>query len=139
APVSAGEAPPPLPRGNGERVLLVEDEASLLAMTAEVLTRLGYEPVPFSDSHAALAAFQAAPRSFDVVITDDVMPGLTGTALATELRRQRPDLPIVLVSGYSGLILTQQALAAGVSELLAKPLQSRQFAATLDRVLHHNA
>jgi predicted ATPase/signal transduction histidine kinase/CheY-like chemotaxis protein len=136
APVSAGEAPPPLPRGNGERVLLVEDEASLLAMTAEVLTRLGYEPVPFSDSHAALAAFQAAPRSFDVVITDDVMPGLTGTALATELRRQRPDLPIILVSGYSGPILTQQALAAGVSELLAKPLQSRQFAATLDRVLH---
>src|SRR5882757_6007939 len=139
APVSAGEAAAPLPRGNGERVLLVEDEASLLAMTAEVLTRLGYEPVPFADGHAALAAFQAAPRSFDVVITDDVMPGLTGTALATELRRQRPDLPIVLVSGYSGPLLTQQALAAGVSELLVKPLQSRQFAATLDRVLHHNA
>jgi PAS domain S-box-containing protein len=139
APVSAGEAAAPLPRGNGERVLLVEDEASLLAMTAEVLTRLGYEAVPFANGHAALAAFQAAPRSFDVVITDDVMPGLTGTALAAELRRQRPDLPIVLVSGYSGPLLTQQALAAGVSELLVKPLQSRQFAATLDRVLHHNA
>jgi CheY-like chemotaxis protein len=136
--VTADAAPAPLPRGNGERVLLVEDEASLLALTAEVLARLGYEPIPFSNSYAALAAFEAEPRSFDVVITDDVMPGLTGTGLATQLRRRRPDLPIILVSGYSGPILTQQALAAGVSELLVKPLQSRQFAAALDRVLHHN-
>jgi PAS domain S-box-containing protein len=139
AALVTAEAAAPLPRGNGERVLLVEDEASLLALTAEVLARLGYEPVSFSDGHAALAAFEAAPRSFDVVITDDVMPGLTGTGLATQLRRRRPDLPIVLMSGYSGPLLTQQALAAGVSELLVKPLLSRQFAATLDRVLHRNA
>jgi PAS domain S-box-containing protein len=139
APVATGEAPAPAPRGNGERVLLVEDEANLLAMTAEVLTRLGYEPASFSDSQTALAAFEAAPRSFDVVITDDVMPGLTGTGLAQRLHRRRPDLPIVLVSGYSGPALTRQALIAGVSELLAKPLQSRQIATTLARVLHRNA
>ena len=136
---AAGEAAAPLPRGNGERVLLVEDEANLLAMTAEVLTRLGYEPASFSDSQTALAAFEAEPRSFDVVITDDVMPGLTGTGLARRLHRRRPDLPIVLVSGYSGPALTRQALIAGVSELLAKPLQSRQIATTLARVLHRNA
>ncbi|MEA3134034.1 MAG: hypothetical protein QOG17_1880 [Gammaproteobacteria bacterium] len=138
APVAAGgEAP--APRGNGERVLLVEDEANLLAMTAEVLTRLGYEPASFSDSQTALAAFEAEPRSFDVVITDDVMPGLTGTGLAQRLHLRRPDLPIVLVSGYSGPALTRQALIAGVSELLVKPLQSRQIAATLARVLQRNA
>ena len=136
---AAGEAAAPPPRGNGERVLLVEDEANLLAMTAEVLTRLGYEPASFSDSQTALAAFEAEPRSFDVVITDDVMPGLTGTGLARRLHRRRPDLPIVLVSGYSGPALTRQALIAGVSELLAKPLQSRQIATTLARVLHRNA
>jgi CheY-like chemotaxis protein len=134
--VSADETSVPLPRGNGERVLLVEDEASLLALTAEVLARLGYEPVSFSDSYAALAAFKAEPRSFDVVITDDVMPGLTGTRLASVLRLQRRELPIILLSGYSGPTLTRQALAAGVSELLAKPLQSRQIATTLARVLH---
>jgi CheY-like chemotaxis protein len=136
---AAGEAAAPLPRGNGERVLLVEDEANLLAMTAEVLTRLGYEPASFSDSQTALAAFEAEPRSFDVVITDDVMPGLTGTGLAQRLHRRRPDLPIVLVSGYCGPALTPQALIAGISELLAKPLQSRQIAATLARVLHRNS
>jgi len=135
---AAGETAAPLPRGNGERVLLVEDEANLLAMTAEVLTRLGYEPASFSDSRTALAAFDAEPRSFDVVVTDDVMPGLTGTGLAQRLHRRRPDLPIVLVSGYGGPALTRQALIAGVSELLAKPLQSRQMAATLARVLHRN-
>ena len=124
------------PRGNGERVLLVDDEAPLLAATAEVLSRLGYEPASFSDSHAALAAFEAAPGRFDVVVTDEVMPGLTGTGLASVLRRHRPDMPIVLMSGYSGPILTQQALAAGVSELLTKPLQSREIATTLARVLH---
>ena len=136
---AAGEAAAPPPRGNGERVLLVDDEPNLLAMTAEVLARLGYEPASFSDSQTALAAFEAEPRSFDVVITDDVMPGLTGTGLAQRLHRRRPDLPIVLVSGYSGPALTRQALIAGVSELLAKPLQSRQIATTLARVLHRNA
>jgi CheY-like chemotaxis protein len=136
---SSDEAASSPPRGNGERVLLVEDEAPLLAGTAEVLSRLGYEPVPFSDSRAALAAFEAAPGKFDVVVTDEVMPGLTGTGLAGMVRRHRPELPIVLVSGYSGPLLTQQALAAGVSELLTKPLQSREIAATLARVLHRAA
>jgi PAS domain S-box-containing protein len=136
APVTAEEAETPLPRGNGERVLLVDDDANVLEMTAQVLSRLGYEPVSFSDSHAALAAFEGAPRSFDVVVADYVMPGLTGTELASVLRRQRRELPIVLVSGYSGPILAQRALAAGVSELLVKPLQSRDIAAALARVLH---
>jgi CheY-like chemotaxis protein len=134
---AAGETAAPLPRGNGERILLVENEANLLAMAAEVLARLGYDPVPFSDSGAALAAFEAEPRSFDVVITDDVMPGFTGMELATLLHRRRPDLPIVLVSGgYSGPTPTRQALAAGVTELLAKPVLSRQIAESLARVLN---
>jgi CheY-like chemotaxis protein len=136
---SSNDIAGPPPRGNGERVLLVEDEAPLLAGTAEVLSQLGYEPVAFSDSRAALAAFEAAPGRFDLVVTDEVMPGLTGTGLASVVRRRRPDLPIVLVSGYSGPLLTQQALAAGVSELLTKPLQSREIATLLARVLHRTA
>jgi PAS domain S-box-containing protein len=139
AVAAAIEVENPLPRGNGERVLLVDDEEPLVAVTAEVLSRLGYEPVPFSDSHAALAAFEAAPTRFDVIVTDDLMPGLTGTGLARVVRRRRPDLPIVLVSGYSGPTVTQQALAAGVSELLTKPVQSREIAITLARVLHRAA
>jgi predicted ATPase/signal transduction histidine kinase len=125
----------PLSRGDGQRVLLVDDEANILAMTSQVLSRLGYQPVSFSDSHAALAAFEADPCAFDVVVTDDVMPGLTGTRLASVVRQRRPELPIVLVSGYGGPILAQRALA-GVSELLVKPVQPRDIAAALARVLH---
>jgi predicted ATPase/signal transduction histidine kinase/CheY-like chemotaxis protein len=136
APVAAEDVSTPLPRGNGERVLLVDDEANFLAMTAQMLSRLGYEPVSYSDSRAALAAFEAAPRSFDVVVTDDVMPGLTGTGLASLLRQQRRELPIILMSGYSGPILAQRALAVGVSELLLKPLQSRAIGTALARALH---
>jgi signal transduction histidine kinase/DNA-binding response OmpR family regulator len=126
-------------RGHGERVLLIDDEAPVLAATAEVLSRLGYEAVSFSDSHAALAAFEAAPQRFDVVVTDETMPGLTGTGLARMLRSHRPDLPIVLMSGYTGAIQTQQALATGVSELLSKPIQSHEMATTLARVLRRSA
>jgi CheY-like chemotaxis protein len=125
----------PVPRGRGERVLVVDDEAALVALTSEVLKRLGYEPVAFSDGAAALAGFDAAPQDFDAVIADEVMPGLTGTELARKLRERRADLPIVLVSGYIGPMMTERARAAGVDEILKKPVQSRELAAALARVL----
>jgi CheY-like chemotaxis protein len=136
AVITAEAATAILSRGGGERVLLIDDEAPVLAAAAEMLSRIGYEAVPFSDSHAALAAFEATPERFDVVVTDESMPGLTGTGLARLLRSHRPDLPIVLVSGYIGAIQPQQARAAGVSELLSKPIQSHDLATALARLLH---
>jgi CheY-like chemotaxis protein len=124
-----------LVRGNGERVLVVDDEEALMAVTSEVLKRLGYEPTACADGAAALAAFEARPDRFDAVITDEVMPGVTGTDLAGSLRRRRADLPIVLVSGYIGPMLSERALAVGVDAILKKPVQSRELAATLARVL----
>jgi CheY-like chemotaxis protein/two-component sensor histidine kinase len=126
-------------RGRGECVLLIDDEAPVLAATAEVLSRLGYEAVSFSDGRAALAAFEATPDRFDVVVTDETMPGLNGTGLARVLHSHRPDMPIVLVSGYPGAIHAQQAHAAGVSEVLAKPARSHEMAMALARVLHRTA
>jgi C4-dicarboxylate-specific signal transduction histidine kinase len=131
--------PARLPRGHGERVLLIEDEAPVLAAATDMLSRLGYETVSFCDGRAALAAFEAAPERFDVVVSDEVMPGLTGTGLSRVVHHYRPDLPIVLMSGYSSAILRQDALAAGVTELLIKPLQSHEIATTLARVLHRAA
>ncbi|HSD43341.1 MAG TPA: PAS domain S-box protein [Burkholderiales bacterium] len=139
AAIPATAADAVVPRGNGERVLLVDDEEPLMVMTAEVLAQLGYEAIPFSDGRAALEAFEKTPEGFEVVVTDEVMPALTGTELARRVRRLRPDLPVVLVSGYSGPILTQQALGAGVSGLLKKPVQSRELAAALARALRRAA
>ena len=83
----------------------------------------------------ALAGFLAAPQGFDAVVADEVMPGLTGTDLARKLRQRRADLPILLVSGYIGPIMTERALAAGVDQILKKPVQSRDLAGALARIL----
>jgi len=135
----ADEHEGPVLRGNGERVLVVDDEESLVAVTSEVLLRLGYQPVGFSDSRAALAAFESAPDRFDAAITDEVMPSLTGTELAALLRRSRADLPVVLVSGYIGPLLAERAHGAGVTGILKKPVQSREIAAALAQALRRAA
>jgi CheY-like chemotaxis protein len=122
-------------RGHGERILLVDDEKPLLIMTAELLSRLGYDPAPFSDPHSALASLEAMPDAYDVVLTDEMMPGLTGTALARAALRARSDLPVILISGYTNPMLRQVALGEGVREVLRKPVQSRELAAALARAL----
>ncbi len=123
----------PIALGNGERVLVVDDEEVLVALTAEILKRIGYEAVTCADGAAALAAFEAG--RIDAVIADEVMPGLTGVELAVRLRRHRADLPFVLVSGYTGPMLAERALGAGITEILKKPVQSRELAAALARAL----
>jgi PAS domain S-box-containing protein len=125
----------PVVRGNGERVLVVDDEEALVALTGEVLKRLGYEPLGFADGEAALAAFEAAPDKVDAVVADEVMPGISGTELAATLRARRAGLPFVLMSGYIGPMMTERARAAGVMEILKKPVQSRDLAAALARAL----
>jgi CheY-like chemotaxis protein len=137
--LAVDESAGPVERGNGERILLVDDEEPLLAVTAEALKRLGYEPHACADGDAALAAFRAAPGRFDAVVTDEVMPGLTGTQLAAALRAQRPGLPTLLVSGYIGPKISERAADAGVDEILMKPVQSRELAAALARVLRKRA
>jgi PAS domain S-box-containing protein len=124
-----------LPRGNGEAVMIVDDEHSLVMFAEETLAELGYEPTGFDSSVAALQAFSTDPRRFDLVLTDETMPDLSGTELARAIRRFRSDIPIVLMSGYSGARLTERAHAAGVSEVLRKPLVSRDIAEPLARAL----
>jgi len=132
---AADETAGPVERGSGQRILLVDDEEALLAVTTEALKRLGYEVEACADGTKALEAFEKAPERFDAVVTDEVMPGLSGTELATALRRARPGLAILLVSGYIGPVISGRAAEAGVDEILRKPLQSRDLAAALARVL----
>jgi len=138
----AGEAPAPsataaaeLPRGDGQTVMVVDDEKALVALAEETLAELGYEPIGFNSSVQALQAFHEAPHRFDAVLTDETMPDLTGTELAREIRRLRPDIAIVLMSGYSGVQLIERARAVEVREVLRKPLQSKDLAECLGRIL----
>ena len=125
----------PLPRGNGERVLLVEDEKPLMLLTEEMLAALNYEPAGFTNPSEALEEFRLDPSRFDVVVLDQLMPGMTGTDLARQMRQLRTDMPVVLISGYTGPVLTQQALSAGIDHILTKPLDLRQIAEAISNVL----
>jgi CheY-like chemotaxis protein len=125
----------PLPRGSGERVLLVEDEKPLMLLIEEMLAALNYEPAGFTRPSEALEEFRADPTRFDAVVLDQLMPGMTGTELARQMRQLRADVPVVLISGYSGPVLTQQALSAGVDHILTKPLDLRQIAEAMAKVL----
>jgi signal transduction histidine kinase/ActR/RegA family two-component response regulator len=139
-PLSEGEPAqePPArsaPAGNGETILVVDDEASLVHLAEEVLASLGYEPVGCVGGREALRVFSAAPRRFDAVLTDAIMPAMSGTELLQQLKGRRPDLPVILMSGFAGPDLQAQALAAGAQAVLAKPLTSAELAHCLAGVL----
>ena len=133
--VRSAEVATELPRGHGQTVMIVDDEKPLVALAEEILAELGYEPVGFNSSPAALDAFREAPRRFDIVLTDETMPELVGTDLAREIALLRPDIPMVLMSGYSGAPLDERARAVGIREVLRKPLQSKDIAECFGRVL----
>lgn len=124
-----------VPLGQGEAVLVVDDEPALVALAEEMLAGLGYEPFGLVSSTEALARFTAAPDRFDLVLTDERMPGMAGTELVAALRCVRPDLPVVLASGYGGPELAQRAAAAGVRVLVAKPLARAELARAMAQAL----
>jgi CheY-like chemotaxis protein len=124
----------PMPQGHG-RILFVDDEPTLADMAAEMLACLGYEATVYTSSVEALKAFQAAPWQFDVVITDQTMPALTGERLVQELRRIRPDIPIILCTGFSHTITASKAQALRVEAFLLKPLGLRELGLTLQQIL----
>jgi signal transduction histidine kinase len=133
---SPREAPPltPLPLGK-ECILFVDDEAALAAMGQAMLERLGYEVVACSSSLEALETFRAAPRRFDLVITDQTMPYLTGEALVRTLRDIRPDVPIILCTGFSHSLDAQKAQALGINAFLMKPWQGDDLARAVREAL----
>jgi CheY-like chemotaxis protein len=117
--------------GTGETILLVDDEETLVRLGEEMIAELGYEPVGFTSSVAALATFREAPERFNAVLSDEAMPDMTGSELALEIRKIRPDIPIVLMSGYVTTALSSRARDAGVVEVLNKPLVRRDIARSL--------
>jgi CheY-like chemotaxis protein len=129
------ESPADVPRGHGETVMIVDDERPLVVLAEETLAELGYEPVGFDSSVAALQAFSAEPQRFDLVLTDESMPDLMGTELAQKIRQLRPDLSIILMSGYGDMELSERARAVGIIDVLRKPLARRDIAEPVARAL----
>jgi len=124
-----------LQSGQGQAILLVDDEDALVRLGEEMIAELGYEPVGFMSSKAALQGVRAEPQRFSAVLSDEAMPEMTGSELALEIRKVRADMPIVLMSGYVTPALAERAQRAGVVEVLSKPLASRDIARSLANAL----
>ena len=123
-----------LPTGS-ERILFVDDEETLVEVGENVLAELGYEVTSRMNGKEALALFSADPSRFDLVITDQTMPEMTGVDLAKEILALRADMPIIMCTGFSYVVDADKAKAAGIRAFALKPLTKKEIARTIRKVL----
>ncbi len=138
--ITARAAAPPAPilMGN-ERVLLVDDEPQVAAILKRILEFLGYRVTALNHSLETLKLFRTCPRDFDLVITDLTMPHLTGNVLAGELLKIRPDLPIILMTGFNETISAEKAKELGLRDYLMKPVSAHTLAQAVRKALNHQS
>ncbi|MFO7886118.1 MAG: ATP-binding protein [Desulfobacteraceae bacterium] len=126
-----------LPTGH-ERILLVDDEDVIAKLEAHMLERLGYRVTRHVNSMEALVAFTLSPDSFDLILSDMNMPTMTGLQLAGEVNSTRPDMPVIICTGFSDKIEDKSAEMPGVKAILKKPMVMSELAETVRTVLDGN-
>lgn len=126
-----------IPTGHG-RILFVDDEEPLAGLGQRLLERLGYTVVAQTSSLEALKIFEKHPYHFDLVISDYTMPHMTGVALARAMMSVRPDIPVILCTGFSETITEEKAKEMGIREFLMKPLAIRQLAEIISKILNNS-
>jgi PAS domain S-box-containing protein len=133
--IAGSQEPTPLPLGNQERVLLIDDEKALADVGKQMLEQLGYKVTVRTSSIEALELFRTQPERFDLVITDMTMPNMTGDKLAREMVRLRPGIPIILCTGFSEHVTEEKIKKIGIREFVMKPMVMSDLAKTVRRVL----
>jgi PAS domain S-box-containing protein len=123
-----------VPRGAGESILYVDDELPLARMGQKVLEHLGYSVEMFTLPLEALEAVKRDPQRFSLVITDHMMPRLTGLDLASQLLAIRPNIPIILMTGYTATLTVERVHKMGLRDLLIKPISVANLAASVERI-----
>lgn len=124
-----------LPRGRGERIVVVDDEEIIITLQKKLLEELGYRVKAFVVAEEAQRLIAAEPDGTDLLVTDMTMPRLSGLDLARQVHAVRPDLPVILCTGFSELITEETANQAGIFRLLMKPVPTREFARTIREAL----
>jgi CheY-like chemotaxis protein len=124
----------PLPTGT-ERILFVDDEQAIVNIGKQSLETLGYDITTRTSSVEALELFKAQPDRFDLIITDMTMPNMTGEKLAKELIQIRPDIPVILCTGFSAKIDEKKAMAMDIRAFISKPILKQEIAKTIRAVL----
>ncbi len=137
----AGEAEEPgadLPRGS-ERILFVDDEPMIMQLGQRMLERQGYDVEAYGNGAEALESFHQDPDCFDLVVTDMTMPGMRGDHLAVAISAIRPDIPVILTTGYSDQICEDKARSIGIRDFVLKPLTQHQLVTKVREVLDEQA
>jgi len=127
-----------LPRGQGEHILFVDDEEVLAGLGKRMLERLGYRVTMKTSALEAIAAVRDQPKPFDLVITDLTMPEMDGAKLGGQLLQIQPRLPIIIATGYSGVMTPGKARELGFRALLSKPTTAQTLAEAVHRVLQED-
>jgi CheY-like chemotaxis protein len=122
-------------QGNGKRILYLDDEEAMVVLVQRMLNRLGYRTSGYLSAEEALSAVRTAPDAFDLVVTDLNMPGLSGLDVARELKRIRPDLPVVITSGYITEDVREKALQEGVRQVVYKPNTVDELCQSIHEIL----
>ena len=121
--------------GGTERILLVDDEPAIVNMESQVLERLGYDVTAWAGSMEALDDFKADPYKFDLIITDMTMPNMTGIQLSNEIKGIRPDIPVIICTGFSDQINQKNSRELGIQGYVLKPVIRREIAKMIREVL----
>jgi signal transduction histidine kinase/CheY-like chemotaxis protein len=116
-------------------ILFLDDDEDFFLAGRQMLTGLGYEVVALKNSFQALKEFRTQPQRFDLIISDQTMPGLTGLDLAGACKRLRPDVPIILCTGFSEMVTPEKIRSAGIREVVAKPFDLQQISSAIQKTL----
>ncbi len=121
-----------------EHILLVDDEEEILTMEKDMLERFGYKVTSRASSIEALEVFKTSPAKFNMVITDMAMPNMAGDELSVELSKIRPDIPVMLCTGFSETMSEEKAASLGISGFLLKPIVMKDLLHKIREVLDKN-
>ncbi|MEE8383230.1 MAG: response regulator [Thermodesulfobacteriota bacterium] len=135
--VSEGESYT-LPSVKNRRILIVDDEEALVNVVENVLCDFGYRVVGKTDSVEAMQLFRQIPEQFDLVIADCTMPRISGMELAEEMMTIRPDIPIILYTGFNESVNRETAVAMGIRDLLMKPISVSELTGMVDKLLSNH-
>ncbi len=137
-PVFTGKASPDsMLEGGSEHILFIDDESTSLEIGVELMQKLGYRVTAFMDSKKALNIFREIPESFDLVISDVIMPDINGINLTGEMHKIRPDTPVILCTGFSDKTTEQKAGDLGVKAFLMKPFVLADLSREIRKALNN--